>query len=146
VIKDKTYTYEAELPLVFASYGTSGTDYTLAVSPAGLVAAVTPTRPLDFNITLYDSNNDLIPFVEKPAVTQWPSNTNLDVEIDQDTGIAKVKVALEDTGNPYQGILIVKVNTVYNKQSIVLTRYYPIPWSTETSYYIEGADSVIYNS
>ena len=150
VIDDKTYTYETEMPLTFASYGTSGTDYTLVVAPVGRAAAVSPEHPLDFNISLYDSNNELIPFTEasKPTVIQWPRGNTLEVSVDEKTGLAKVQVAktIDESINPYQGILIVKAKAVYNDQTIQLTRYYPIPWAAETNYYIEGADSVVYNS
>lgn len=57
------YTFETEMIFGFTTLGTSGTDYTLAVTPVTTQIAVLPDskKPLELNITLYDYNNNPLP-------------------------------------------------------------------------------------
>jgi hypothetical protein len=56
--------YHGEILMTFSSYGTSGTDYTLVVSPATKQAAITPSNFGDnawkLNIDLYDNTNTAV--------------------------------------------------------------------------------------
>jgi hypothetical protein len=57
VVKDDI-TYEAEISFAFASYGTSGTDYTLVITPSGRQAAVTSDAPLLLDVMLFNGDNE----------------------------------------------------------------------------------------
>jgi hypothetical protein len=52
--------YETEKVFTFASYGTSGTDYTLVVTPVGRQAAVTSKKALKVKIMLFNHDNEMI--------------------------------------------------------------------------------------
>jgi hypothetical protein len=56
--------YKAEITMNFASFGTSGTDYSLVVSPIGKQAAITPSNTGDdawaLKVALYDNKNEEI--------------------------------------------------------------------------------------
>lgn len=64
VITKDNRTLEANILFNFSSYGTSGTDYTLVITPAGFKNAITEeydgieNRFFEFNVSLYDYNNE----------------------------------------------------------------------------------------
>lgn len=73
VITKDNRTIEANILFTFSSYGTSGTDYTLVIAPAGFQNAITgeaheekltgedpEIKYFDFDISLYDYNNEEI--------------------------------------------------------------------------------------
>lgn len=81
---------EATIPFTFSSYGTSGTDYTLVVSPASFQNAITDDayeekvegedteiKYLDFDVSLFDYNNEEIELtyksVKATGQTQGPA-------------------------------------------------------------------------
>lgn len=55
------WTYTAEISFTFSTFGTSGTEYTLMVKPAGLRTAITEKDDLDLIIKLFNYNNEEIP-------------------------------------------------------------------------------------
>lgn len=103
VITKDNRTLEANILLNFSSYGTSGTDYTLVITPAGFQNAITEdydgTQFLDFKVSLYDYNNELMDIpvaslfadecgfigpTQKPYEVQWLAGENI-VELGVDT-------------------------------------------------------------
>lgn len=61
--------YEAAITLLFSSYGSSGTDYTLSILPAvGGATAVTKTGHLTLDLKLFDYTNTQIPFYNDTEV------------------------------------------------------------------------------
>jgi hypothetical protein len=142
--------YHTEILMTFSSYGTSGTDYTLTVSPATKQAAITPQNIGDnawrLNIALYDNTNTPV--------------TGFGVELKQ-----KVENSRYEVTGPYADeegyyclvsfkekgdlcdILEVSVPGMQHGESAVnLTTFFPIPYSVNTDYYIEGASTVVYDS
>jgi hypothetical protein len=76
VITKDNRTIEANILFTFSSYGTSGTDYTLVIAPAGFQNAITgeaheekltgedpEIKYFDFDISLYDYNNEEIDLI-----------------------------------------------------------------------------------
>lgn len=103
VITKDNRTLEANILFNFSSYGTSGTDYTLVITPAGFQNAITEdydgTQFLDFKVSLYDYNNELMDIpvaslfadecgfigpTQKPYEVQWLAGENI-VELGVDT-------------------------------------------------------------
>lgn len=103
VITKDNRVLEANILLNFSSYGTSGTDYTLVITPAGFQNAITEdydgTKFLDFKVSLYDYNNELMDIpvaslfadecgfigpAQKPYEVQWLAGENV-VELGIDT-------------------------------------------------------------
>lgn len=64
VVKDE-YEFETSILFAFTSLGSSGTDYTLAITPATTQIAVSPSSPLTLDIVLYDYKNNTIPIKSK---------------------------------------------------------------------------------
>ncbi len=60
VVRNDTTVYEAEQMFIFSSYGTSGTDYSLVITPSGFQSAVQDFKPLELSLGLYDHNGDLM--------------------------------------------------------------------------------------
>ena len=58
VVKRSQYVYEAEQLFTFASLGTSGTDYSLTITPASNQAAVMDSQSLPLYVRLFDYNGD----------------------------------------------------------------------------------------
>ena len=58
LVDEEKYSYDAEIFMNFNSYGTSGTDYTLAVYPPGTQTAITNSSSLVLNVDMYDYNNE----------------------------------------------------------------------------------------
>lgn len=72
VVKRSQYVYEAEQLFTFASLGTSGTDYSLTITPASNQAAVMDSQSLPLYVRLFDYNGDDITDI---------STGNMEVEI-----------------------------------------------------------------
>ena len=64
VVQKDGYTFETEVIFTFTSFGTSGTDYTLTVTPATAQNSILADKPLSLNIALYDYKNDKIPIAD----------------------------------------------------------------------------------
>lgn len=60
VVKRSQYVYDAEQLFTFASLGTSGTDYSLTITPASNQAAVMDSQDLPLYVRLFDQNGDEI--------------------------------------------------------------------------------------
>jgi hypothetical protein len=147
VIKDDII-YEAEISFTFASYGTSGTDYTLVITPAGRQAAVTEQDDLLLDVMLFNGDNEQIkinqmdagPFIRYGSGS-WES------AISDKENVMRYKILR--TSTPHVGIFEVNVKVPYSKNkngTAVITAYYPIAWSSNKDYYMEGGSMVVYNS
>ena len=74
-VAGKTTALETSIIFGFSSYGTSGTDYSLVVQPAGTQAAVTKTNPLLLDVSLYDYNNKEIPLYNEALTSDQMVNS-----------------------------------------------------------------------
>lgn len=142
--------YHGEILMTFSSYGTSGTDYTLVVSPATKQAAITPSNFGDnawkLNIDLYDNTNTAVSgFGVSVARKNLKSRYSVSTPTVHGSGY-QVLVSCNATGEDCD-ILEFSVNSVQQGESSVkLTTFFPIAYSANTDYYIEGASAVVYDS
>ena len=141
--------YEAEINFDFMSYGISGTDYRLMISPMGWRYATTDLEGLSLEFTLVDRNNTIVKLTTN-QLNIIPETSNGiepidDVEITMDgTGIITIAAG-------YYGILKITIygvvtSTESGKRYIDLTTYYSVPWAATNQYNAVGATSIIYNS
>ena len=79
IIKDE-YTFETSILFAFTSFGTSGTDYTLAITPATTQIAVYPSGYLPLDIVLYDYNNEQVPIGKTLLAENGASSFKLEWE------------------------------------------------------------------
>ena len=81
IVKDE-YTFETEMIFAFTSLGTSGTDYTLAITPSTTQIAVYPDEgaKLSLNIRLYDYNNKELPISTSMMAENGATDFKLDWE------------------------------------------------------------------
>ena len=79
VVKDE-YTFETEVFFTFATFGTSGTDYTLIIRPQTTQVAVTPTEVLSLDIILKDYKNSEIPISDKKLDMNGASDFKIEWE------------------------------------------------------------------
>ncbi len=142
--------YHTEILMTFSSYGTSGTDYTLTVSPATKQAAVTPQNIGDnawrLNIALYDNTNTPVSGFGV-NLKQKVSNSRYKVTgpFSDEEGYYCL-VSFKEEGDLCD-ILEVSVPGMQHGESTVnLTTFFPIPYSINTDYYVEGASTVVYDS
>lgn len=141
VVTEDKYEYEQTIYFGFSSFGTSGTDYTLHITPIGEQSAVLPdpNKPLQLKVSLYDYNNEL---VENPNFSvvltpgdnyHWEKQNNI------------IKVYKTPNKDNYYGIIIVSTKvSLDNGQLVDLKSYYPLAYATN-NYFIEGATTVVYN-
>lgn len=140
--------YKAEISMDFSTFGTSGTDYTLMVSPVGAIAAITPDSQGDnafqLSIGLYDNKNNPIEmsgFTVEQIVPDSKFTPSAVID-----GICTISCATE--GVPC-GILKVTAAGVQHDKTKSLTdlvTYYPLSYTANPAYYAEGASTVIYDS
>lgn len=170
VVKANHYDYEAEISLIFSSFGTSGTDYTLVISPNTAKAAadgiLEDGANLPLGLALYDYDNNRIkildsaPAVDNPdpylASLEWIGPTgyhaapvyNSDIK---GYGVERINVTLKESEGPlqkyYNGILKATVPYPIDElgEIINLVSIYTVPY-TAGNYYIEGPGIVVYNS
>ena len=138
VVKDE-YEYDGRIDFTFSSFGTSGTDYTLKISPVGNQSAVLPNKGLQFTFDLYDYNNALIDYSSN---TSWSLDINISGEnyvYDKNTQTVTYQ------GPDYYGILTAKLSCIMDGKAIQLTSYYPLAYAS-ANYFLEGAKTIIYNS
>lgn len=167
--KNSNHTYEANILFTFSSYGTSGTDYTLVVSPIDFKSAVDVTikDELNYNLvlkaTLYDYKNKVISLPETRLECEWvggdavsPYVAHIEgdkiyIKIDQ---VLKDGKLVNDTDNmQYYGVLKTSINfsipsenNVEKKsRTVKLTTINVIPFKNG-EYYIEGPSIVVYDS
>lgn len=79
VIKDE-YSFETSMLFAFTSLGTSGTDYTLAITPSTTQIAVYPSGYLPLDIVLYDYNNTQVPIGKSLLAENGASEFKLEWE------------------------------------------------------------------
>lgn len=160
IVKANHYDYNAEISFIFSSFGTSGTDYTLVISPTGEKPAV-DADGLILGISLYDYNNErmflldsapavdnLDPYLE-PLTFEGPSGYGVGIheykDGKNDYGVETlVATKVQDC---YYGVLKATVPYTIDElgKIINLNTYYPIPY-TAGNYYIEGPSVVVYES
>ena len=162
----------ADISFVFSSFGTSGTDYTLVISPRTTKPAADyldegqANLPLGF--ALYDYNNERIKIYETAATVnedfvpylydlRWigPSAYNSPnweyIEGKDNFGIENINIFVKQDNGPnkgfYPGILEATVPYIVDEldKEVELITVYPVPYRAG-NYYIEGASVVVYQS
>ena len=152
VIKDDVI-YEAEITFTFASYGTSGTDYTLVITPSGRQAAVTSEQPLLLDVMLFNADNEQIaieqigagPSIKYGVGQIIPQNKD---ETKPNTLIYAIQLPA-NSKDYHAGIFEVNLVVPYAKNkngTATITAYYPIAWAADENYYMEGGSMIVYNS
>lgn len=143
-------TYSAEKVFSFASYGTSGTDYTLVITPVGRQAAVTPTSGLTLKVMLFNHDNEMIEFSSEPQLSVLCGSASWTKELDAALVEENTyQYYIVSSNDQHQGILQVDVDVPYTNNvngTATLTAYYPIPWAADEEYYMQGGSMVVYNS
>lgn len=79
IVKDE-YSFETSVLFAFTSLGTSGTDYTLAITPSTTQIAVYPSGYLPLDIALYDYNNTQLPLGKSLLAENGASEFKLEWE------------------------------------------------------------------
>ena len=87
VIKDE-YTFETELPLTFTSLGSSGTDYTLAITPETTQIMVKKNKPLPLKVELFDYNNEQLSISKTLLAEEGNGGSNFKIEWEGPTSYA----------------------------------------------------------
>lgn len=148
---------EATIVFTFSSYGTSGTDYTLTVSPTSNYSQIIKDGELELQVKIFDYKNEEVKEISNIKYS-WEGPSHYEYIPDENEN-NKVKIKLkEDPGYAGPGILKVKVEHSFEEKDVSkegeikteerivdLVTYYPISWSSDT-FYIEGASVVIYDS
>lgn len=170
VVKPNYYDCNTEISLIFSSFGTSGTDYTLVISPNTAKAAVDGVLEdganLPLGLALYDYDNNRIkildsnPAADNPdpylASLDWIGPTgyiaaevyNSDVN---GYGVERINITLKESDGPlqkhYNGILQATVPYPIDElgRVINLVSIYTVPY-TAGDYYIEGPGIIVYDS
>ena len=144
--------YKAEILMNFSSYGSSGTDYTLAITPDTRQAAITPDSAGDkawrLNIALYDNKNEPVSDYALKTVRLKVSGSKYNVQgpLSDDKGYYCL-ISMKETSGILCDILEVIAGGVQHGDSLVdLTAFYPIAYTSNSNYYIEGATTVVYDS
>jgi len=170
VVKPNYYDCNAEISLIFSSFGTSGTDYTLVISPNTAKAAADGVLEdganLPLGLALYDYDNNRIkildsaPAVDNPdpylASLEWigPTGYYAAPVYNSDPkgyGVERINITLKESEGPlqkyYNGILKATVPYPIDElgEIINLISIYTVPY-TAGNYYIEGPGIVVYNS
>lgn len=168
--KNSNNIYEANILFTFSSYGTSGTDYTLVVSPIDFKSAVDANikDELNYNLvlkaTLYDYKNKVITLPETGLECEWVGGSAVSpyiadiegdkiyIKIDQ---ILKDDELVNDTDDDmqYYGVLKTSINFSIpyeddiekKSRTVKLTTINVIPFKIG-DYYIEGPSIVVYDS
>ena len=170
-----SWEYETYMPFSFSSYGTNGTDYTLAFQiPPGGRSAITANDSMVLYIKLFDYNKkeaplylpeDKLPEGKLPEIpetlygygvtaTFLPGVTSNPVvyELKQEGTYIKATIT-KGSSVPSYGILKVSANIqdkARNTAGLKLVNFYSIPYSnpigTGSKDFIEGATQIIYSS
>lgn len=163
---------ETDISFVFSSFGTSGTDYTLVVSPRTTKPAVDYNAEANVNLplglALYDYNNERLKiydtaanigtedFVPYLSSLRWLGPTAYNavftyLEGEKKFGVENIDISVRGDKGPnkgyYPGILEVTVPYMVEEvdKEVDLVTVYPIPYRAG-DYYIEGASVVVYQS
>ena len=156
--------YHSEILMTFSSYGTSGTDYTLVVSPTTKQAAITPSNfgenAWKLNIDLYDNTNSIVNDISTIKVRLKQGNDRYKLI---GSGLANaegyytacyannqwycfIEFDAEGTSVPCGILEAVAEGVQHGESKVNLTTFFPIPYSANADYYIEGASVVVYDS
>ena len=144
--------YPAEVLMNFSSYGTSGSDYTLMVSPVSNQSAITVSNtennPFVVKIDLFNNKNTPVDLKNATINVRLLNKTHsgLNIKELQDTDDKCQRSIYVDTTSEnaiLADILEVKVSEVAPYE---LTVYYPIAYAAGTQAFIEGASTVIYDN
>lgn len=163
---------EADISFIFSSFGTSGTDYTLVISPRTTKPAADYNAEVNVNLplglALYDYNNERMKIYETAAQIgtedfvpylssmRWLGPTAYNsistyIEGEKKYGMEYIDISIRGDKGPkdgfYPGILEVTVPYMIEEvdREVDLITIYPIPYKAG-NYYIEGANVVIYQS
>lgn len=166
VITKDNRTLEAAIPFIFASYGTSGTDYTLTISPSGFQTAFKQDSNLLLDVKLFDYNNELVSGVDpnkiemqfigpsvKPYLVTWSDGLQCTVSANTDKnplngyyyGVLKADMEFEipeiknESGEITQPGRVVNLSSFYSVPYINIANLYQ-------DAYIEGPAVVVYDS
>lgn len=166
-----SWEYETYMPFSFSSYGTNGTDYTLAFQiPPGGRSAITEKDPVVLYIKLFDYNKKEAPlYVSNPTDTTTIPETlygygvtatflrgvssNPVCTLEQESTYIKATIDKASNKVPSYGILRVEAIVRDKAQGIdglKLVNFYSVPYSnpigTDSKDFIEGATQIIYSS
>lgn len=166
VITKDNRTLEAAIPFTFTSYGTSGTDYTLTISPSGFQTAFKQDSNLLLDVKLFDYNNEQITNLDpnkikmsfigpeiKPYLVAMDNNLQCTVSANINNnplngyyyGILKADMEFEIPEIKNETGEVTQTSRVVN-----LSSFYPVPYINISSLYqdayIEGAAIVVYDS
>lgn len=162
------YSFETAKTFLFGQQGTTGTNYTISITPAGLQTAVKPGDPLELLVKAFDFNNvemdintgviDISnpssePYICNPQFNWLGNFTSFTANstTNSDTTINDFTIGYKNDSNlTHYGILNFNVD-LYNSSHggvIQLTNYYPVPSSddADNNYYIEGPTNIVYDS
>jgi hypothetical protein len=172
IVKKDDYEFETSISFIFGTQGTSGTDYTLIITPSDVPTSVVGDNIFPVHVKAYDYDNNEVPIYATtntltdgtlygPEVDWFgPSTFNFAIVKDEEesgivnTGeisqldVKKDAVINGKTQFNYCGVAKVTVNmydTNYGNDVKQLAALYPIAWSAG-DYYIEGANSIVYDS
>lgn len=170
IIKKDEYKFETSISFVFGTQGTSGTDYTVLVTPSGSATSVVGTKILPVHIKAYNYDNDEIEIkttttevkdgtIYNPTITWFGPTTFSMAQLSANDSTQNVvnsgefseiasRVASSNKGQ-FNRCGVAKINvTMYDSTyggAKTLTTLYPVAWSAG-DYYIEGASSIVYDS
>lgn len=173
IVKKDDYQFETSISFIFGTQGTSGTDYTLIITPSDTQTAVTNSKLLPVHVKAYNYDNEEIDIhattsaledgtLYSPKVSWFgPTTFSMAALNDDDADTSKIvnageisvldsRVYESDSASQYNycGIAKLTVNmfdTEYGSGVKELSTLYPVAWSAG-DYYIEGATSVVYDS
>ena len=165
-----------EIAFTFGSFGTNGTKYTLSIVPNTTQIAVLPqdgnNPPLTLMLSLRDANGDLLTvnenivnipidepeqFVAYDLTVDWWAK---DDQVEQQIGLSDIensKSKLITISNEYDADYryagIVKGSVSFDEKlsdgsnrRINLDTMYPVPFSSNSDYYISGPTMIVYNN
>lgn len=170
VVKPNYYDCNTAISFIFSSFGTSGTDYTLVISPNTAKAAADGVLEdganLPLGLALYDYDNNRIKILDSDpadgnldpylASLDWigPTGYNAAEVYNSDVngyGVERINITLKESDGPlqkhYNGILQATVPYPIDElgKVINLVSIYAIPY-TAGDYYIEGPGIIVYDS
>ena len=175
LVDEEKYSYDAEIFMNFNSYGTSGTDYTLAVYPPGTQTAITNSSSLVLNVDMYNYNNERMKLYSGMTTPRDDAEDFQCSWIGPTSYISPVGILYDESDASGQSVVGVEVrmpdevptnlygilqsSVAYDiaeyKQDddegtvqariVTLKTFTPIAYS-RGDYYIEGATTIVYNS
>lgn len=140
VLKIGENSFETKISFTFSTFGTNGSKYSLVAMPENEFSSIVNTEnDLVLNIKLYDYNSKEIGFDN--LTCEWIGPSSYNYSIDQTK--KQIIINKKSEENSYLGTLKIKVFSLENEELSIL---FPISYSNNEKNYIEGADTIIYNS